>query len=107
MTWKPAHLIFFGGTEAARSLTGKRVRVLQETSAKRFSGIDAPFGPSFDLKPKQMGYVGYPNRDDIVLAFTKDDAPLPGSFAVLQHWKFVSVVVNWPTFRNNFEVEMG
>lgn len=105
MNWKPAGLTFHGGTEEARALTGRRVRVRQRVSALRFLGVEDPFGPPIDLETGKIGFVGHPVRDMIILAFLDGNAPLPRDLKALTRGTFLSVYVNWPTFRASFDLE--
>lgn len=106
MTWKPASSVFHGGTVGVQNLFGKRVRVRRQLSANQFLGAERPLGQPISMNVGRLGFVGRPVDDKIVLAFSKHPEPLPASLDLLMRGRFDSVLVNWPTFRSQFEVEV-
>jgi hypothetical protein len=105
MAWRAAALLFTGGTEEAKRLTGKKVRALARLMTNEFMGRSEPPGGVVSIAPGTVGFVGYPYDDWIVIGFPKAGRPLPASLAQLSSGRSFSIRCNWATFRQQFELE--
>jgi len=111
MAWKNASLVFHGGTQEARSLQGKKIRAispLQRISTVEIARPDGPRGPMVDIGAGTVGFVGFvPDNalDQIRLCFPKNGTQVT-SLAVAMRGQVIVVQVNWPTFRERFQIEI-
>ena len=105
MAWTPVSSKFQGGTDAARALLGKRIRAIGSMELQSFE----PNGRSkpVPLKPMEEGFVGHvppTQADHVVLAFPIAGPP-PLTLDQLQRQQFKTVLVNWPTLRQQFQID--
>jgi hypothetical protein len=109
--WKPVQEVFKGGTAELKSFSGKRVR-----TRVLFSGC-----PTYDTtKPGNrgtpvtlrvgleglVGLVPEGNPDMVVLAFPRSGVRPPQSLQQLARMPFDSILVNWVTFRRQFDIDI-
>jgi hypothetical protein len=106
MNWKPADLVFGGGTQAVVALYGRRIRLRLPITVLRFGGEGRPRGPELNLRAGQIGFVGHPFRDEIVLAFQKNNFAPPSTIIELMRGEMETVAVNWATFRYVFDIDL-
>lgn len=106
MNWRQAHTVFEGGTDAVHSLFGRRVRVLHQMTLNQYVPQGLSDRPAFEVAIGQQGFVGRPVNLDIVVVFPIVQTPFPAGIKALMSKDFASVLVNWPTFRAQFEVLM-
>jgi hypothetical protein len=109
MIWKSASQLFHGGTDAARKLTGKRVRLRTTLIDCRSIDVNKPGykGKPITLHTGREGLVGYvPDDapDQISSAFARSGPP-PGSLDQLVRLPYDVIRGNWPTFRMQFDIE--
>ena len=110
MVWKLVNTVFQGGTDAARKLYGKRVRIPNDLVHYPTYELSKPggIGRNIDLRTGREGFVGHPPEgklDQITLAFPQSKAV----FVLLDHLmrvRFYAIHVNWPTFKLNFDVDI-
>jgi hypothetical protein len=106
--WKPASVVFLGGTEQIRGLLGRRVRsrvTLQDVNVYDPS-VARP--QTFDVRAGAIGFVAHPHpaRFDFLLAFPLDQSRLPSGLGALNRpGAFKVVEINEPTFKFQFEIE--
>lgn len=108
MTWQPVERVFPGGTDPARKLYGKAIRVCIPMSDVPTFVQGKLAGPKISLRVGQQGFVGYPPEeklDHITLAFPQSSAPIP-TIERMMRLPFHAVHVNWPTFKAHFEINI-
>jgi hypothetical protein len=105
-TWKPASAVFMGGTQQIKSLVGARVRTRTHLlSCPLFDPIQNTPGTT-DIPVGAVGFVANPHGESLLIAFPSHPGTLPRSLTELQRGgRFKVVVVNEPTFKQQFEVE--
>ena len=104
--WKPASAVFLGGTQQIKSLVGARVRTrMHLLSFPLFDPINnAPL--TTDLPVGAVGFVANPHPSGLLIAFPSHPGIPPTSLTELQRGGgFKVVIVNEPTFKQQFEVE--
>jgi len=107
-TWKPASGVFLGGTQQIKSLVGARVRTRTHLlSFPLFDPIqNAP--ATTDIPVGTVGFVANPQGDSLLIAFPSQPGHVPRSLTELQRGgRFKVVIVNEPTFKQQFDVEFG
>jgi len=105
--WKAASMVFQGGKQQINDLRGKRVRTkVILTSARVYD----PIWNRLDTATIQRGSVGFvsnPLADDLLIAFPKQEHTQSNSLeALMRNCMFFVVVINAPTFKTQFEVEL-
>lgn len=106
MVWKPVSSVFRGGTAAARELKGKRIKATMRLEGNEFSPNGQ--GETVVIKLNEEGFVGHvpPGMPDmLVLAFPKS-SPLPSSLEQLTRGSFKTLLVNAPTFKSRFSIDV-
>lgn len=105
-TWKPAYAVFLGGTQQIRGLVGARVRTRTRLlSFPLFDPIHNTHATT-DLVAGAVGFVANPHGTDLLIAFPAHPGTSPASLADLQRiGHFKVVIVNEPTFKQQFDVE--
>ncbi len=106
MAWKPAHLVFAGGTHALDRLKERKVRPKAPLQALTFNGPTSPFGSPVSLLPVQVGLIGYPFKTYAIIGFPKPGRPCPDTLQALSAQGFTSVAVDWVAFRSGFDIEV-
>jgi hypothetical protein len=105
-TWKPASVVFQGGTQQVVALSGKRVRSraslmqvpIHDALNATHRTLDVPIGT--------LGLVANPVKDEILIALPKvHGTSLTTLDALMRANAFHVIRVNWPTFRMQFEIE--
>ena len=105
-TWKPASIVFHGGTQQINALKGKRVRTKANLlSARVFDPIhhqqtttNVPFGA--------IGFVSNSQNDSLLIVFPKQPNLNVASLESLSRsGAFFVVVINAPTFKLQFDVD--
>lgn len=107
--WKSAAVVFEGGSVAARSLKGKRVKAVQHLRLDSFDPTKAGHqGAKVDIQSGQQGFVGWVPADalDLITLAFSTSPQLPSSLEALSRGSFFSVRVNWPTFRQRFLIDV-
>jgi hypothetical protein len=109
--WKQVQDVFQGGTAELRSLSGKRVRarVLFTDCPTYDPAKPGNKGSPVTLRVGLEGLVGLVpegNLDMVVLAFLKSGARPPQTLDQLKRMPFDAVLVNWVTFRRQFDIDM-
>jgi hypothetical protein len=106
--WRSAASVYQGGTEQIRRLRGKRVRALVPLQLRGFD----PVNDRQWHEPIGRGMVGiitnpHPNLADLLIAFDKrPGATITSLDQLLRSGSFTVIVVNDPTFKLKFEVEV-
>jgi hypothetical protein len=105
--WKAASAFFQGGTQQINSLKGKRVRSTSVlTSARVYDPIyNRPDTATIDRGA--IGFVSNPLGNELLIAYPKQEhAQIVSLDALMRNCMFFVVVVNGPTFKDKFEVEV-
>jgi hypothetical protein len=107
--WTSAAAIFFGGTQAALALKGRRVRT---AAALNGFPIYDPVNPrsqrTVNLAAGCEGFVANAIDDRILVALSADPSKVPQSLEELMKFPlggFIVVPLNWPTFRLQFSIQ--
>ena len=105
--WKKASAVFLGGTEQIKQLKGRKVRTIV--------ALEMPVYDPIHEKPQVLalaaGVVGlvanpHPTRFDFLIAFpSKTSTNLTTIEALMKAGDFKVVIVNEPTFKQQFEIE--
>ncbi|MEO5598415.1 MAG: hypothetical protein ABIQ66_07325 [Novosphingobium sp.] len=106
MAWKPVDQIFKGGTAEAQALYGKPVKAMRSYQGVAYN----PEGQGADvaLLAGEEGFVARvpPGQlSSVVLAFA-DGTARYSSIDALMRGKFKTVLVNWITFREKFQIDV-
>ncbi len=109
-TWKPASTIFHGGTDQMKALKGRRVRT--RTPIHGILVYDPINGrhESFDLHLGAIGLVAnpHPTRHEFLVAFSLSAGqPVTTLDQLAKSGAMKVVVVNEPTFRMQFDIELA
>jgi hypothetical protein len=109
MVWKPAKDHFRGGTDAAMALKGKKVRAIKAMNfSTSYLGEGMGPGQAVHVKAGTVAVVGSvppKHMDHLLVAVPRTPQSNP-SLASLMLGSFDSLLVNWPTFRSNFEIDV-
>jgi hypothetical protein len=107
-SWRPSHAVFHGGTDQIRSLFGRRVRTTGPIAGLPMYDPASRHPGEFDLPMGATGLVAHPHPGtwNLLIAFPINAAQVPVSLGVLRFGTFKTVVVNEPTFRQRFEIEV-
>lgn len=109
MAWKLAGSIYRGGSQEVRALLGKRVRARTAMSACR---VYDPIGHKQEttdialLAEGLVGHVPAGQFDQVLLAFPAEHGARLTSLEQAARHKIRSILVNWPTFRANFDIDL-
>jgi hypothetical protein len=106
MAWKRASTVFHGGTVEAEALFGKKVRARTSLGLYEYIEESRPFGKEIIIGTGTIGFVGHSKMDTIVLAFPNDQTRSYTNIEELRWGQFRSVVCNWGTFREQFDIDM-
>ena len=110
MTWKLAKAVFTGGSAEAQSLMGKRIKVRKPLdNAKTYDPVKpGGEGPVVSLRTGQEGFVGRVPDDakDMITVVFAHSAVKSASLDQLTRQPFHAIRVNWPTFQENFEIDV-
>jgi hypothetical protein len=105
--WKAASTVFQGGTQQINALRGKRVRAKSVLNSAR---VYDPIYNRQDTTTIQRGAVGFisnPLADELLIAFPKQEPAQSNSLeALMRNCMFFVVVINGPTFKAQFEIEL-
>jgi hypothetical protein len=105
-TWKPAGSVFQGGTQEVLALKGKRVRARRILLGMRVHTGISGSEQSKDVAAGECGFIANPQGSDILIAFPRDPSQRFANIdALTRHFAFDVIVVNWPTFKIQFDVE--
>lgn len=106
-TWKAASAVFQGGTQQINALKGKRVRATSTLTSAR---VYDPIYNRQDTTTIQRGAIGFvsnPLGSDVLIAYPKQEHAQAASLdALMRNCMFFVVVVNGPTFKAQFEIEL-
>ncbi len=106
-TWKAVSAVFQGGTQQINALRGKRVRTKAVLTAARVHDPIYNRQETTDLQRGAVGFVSNPLDDEVLIAFPKQEHTQPSSLeALMRNCMFFVVVINGPTFKAQFEVEL-
>lgn len=106
-SWKAASTFFLGGTQQINSLKGKRVRSTSVlTSARVYDPIhNRP--DTATIERGAIGFVSNPLDNELLIAYPKQEhAQVVSLDALMRNCMFFVVVVNGPTFKDKFEIEV-
>jgi len=109
MNWKPASLVFEGGTEEVRALIGHRVRARRDVQLFSFLGSEArnPLGPPVKMARGEMAFVANPYETMVVLALPGAKASLPDTLkALTSKGNFRVLCADWSELRTSFDIEL-
>jgi hypothetical protein len=108
--WTSAAAIFFGGTQAALALKGRRVRTAAALNGfPLYNPINPKNQRTVDLVVGREGFVANTVADRILVTFSADPQQIPPNLEALMrqpHGRFIIVTVNWPTFRLQFSIQI-
>src|ERR1700751_3854648 len=106
-TWRAASAFFQGGTQQINSLKGRGV---QSTSVLPPARVYDPIHNRSDTATIERGAIGFvsnPLGNELLIAYPKQEHAQAISLDVLmRNCMFFVVVVNGPTFKDKFEVEL-
>lgn len=107
--WKPTAAVFFGGTEQMKALTGRKVRT--RVPLQNIAVYDPIHGKqeTFSLRQGAVGLIANPHpvRFDFLIAFPVNGGQQVTSLDQLSRsGAFKVLVINEPTFKMQFEIEM-
>ena len=108
-TWKPASSLFLGGTEQIKALKGRKVRPQMALQGALVYDPIHNRDDRFTVHAGMIGFVAnpHPSRADLLIAFSMTPSSNAGSLdALVRTGTFKVVVVNEPTFKFHFEVEI-
>jgi len=110
MVWKNAATIFSGGTNEARALKGRRVRITEtmRSATVHLTDPTRQVGPLVNIPARTEGFVGYVPEYGlhlITIAFPKS-ATRATSLEDLMRQSADVIQVDWQTFRSNFEIDV-
>ncbi len=106
-TWKAASAVFQGGTQQINALRGKRVRTKAVLSSARVYDPIYNRQETTDLQRGTVGFVSNPLADELLIAFPRQEHTRPNSLeALMRNCMFFVVVINGPTFKAQFDVEL-
>lgn len=107
MVWKPAKIVFKGGSDEAQKLSGKLARLNHELSSVPFGSKD---GMNISFKAGMIGLIGHvpeDRKDLVTIAFPNDQKSIPRNLNDLaKQGTFHVLRVNWPTFQERFEIDV-
>jgi hypothetical protein len=106
-TWKAASAFFQGGTSQINGLKGKRVRSTSVlTSARVYDPVyNRP--DTATIERGAIGFVSNPLGNELLIAYPKQGhTQIVSLDALMRNCMFFVVVVNGPTFKDEFEVEV-
>jgi hypothetical protein len=109
MTWKNVSLVFGGGTQEARALKGKRIRVIGPLYGVPTIDLDGRPGAPINIAAGTEGFVGFVPEsafDTIRLCFSKNRIPVPNLDMMMRGGQFSVIQINWPTFRGKFQIDL-
>ena len=105
--WKAAGAFFQGGTQQINALKGKRVR---STSILTSARVYDPVHNRQDTTTIERGVIGFvsnPLGNELLIAYPRQEhAHSPSLDALMRNCMFFVVIVNAPTFKDKFEVEL-
>jgi hypothetical protein len=109
MVWIAVDKVFRGGSDEVAKLRGRKVRALRRMDFNQtFTGEDLS-GPPATVQAGEIGFVGYMSMrmpEMVILAFpTTFAAGMTFDQLLRSRGAVRTVVVNWITFRINFEIE--
>jgi len=113
--WKAASTMFVGGTDGVNKLKGRKVRTRAQLSSVHLYDPSARKQQTILLKNGSIGWVANPLPFDagimkglgILIAFsTGQPNPTETLETLTRSGKFQVVVVNEPTFKMQFEIEV-
>lgn len=106
--WKSASAVFTGGTEQIKKLKGRRIRAKVNLDLILYDPINGKQATT-KLSAGDIGLVSnhHPTTFDFLLAFpSAANTTITTLDALMRTGKFKVVVVNEPTFKVQFEVEV-
>jgi hypothetical protein len=108
MAWRIAGTVFRGSTQEAKVLAGKRVRTRRALLSSRIYDPDGKKDETTDLDAQAEGIIGHVPAgqfDQILIAFPLDKGIRLTSLDQAMRQRLVCVLVNWPTFRDAFDID--
>jgi hypothetical protein len=106
-TWKAVSAVFQGGSQQINALRGKRVRTKAALSSARVYDPVYNRQETTDVQRGAVGFVSNPLADELLIAFPKQEHTQSGSLeALMRNCMFYVVVINGPTFKDQFDVEL-
>ncbi len=105
--WKNASVVFLGGTEQVKQLYGRRVRARVPLQLSLYDPINNR-QETTQIAAGTIGLVSrpHPTKFDFLIAFAKKPiAPVTTIEKLMQGGDFKVVMVNEPTFKQQFEIE--
>lgn len=108
MAWRRTSTVFRGGSKEAQALFGRKVRARGSISLGEYFDERRPIGKPITIRVGEIGFVGHAKMDaTIVLAFPVDQARTYANLeALARAGQFRSILCNWPTFREQFDIDM-
>jgi hypothetical protein len=106
-TWKAASTVFQGGTQQINTLKGKRVRSNSVLLSARVYDPIYNREETATIPRGAIGFVSNPLGNELLIAYPKQEHTQTGSLeALMRNCMFFVVVINGPTFKAQFDVEI-
>jgi hypothetical protein len=106
LKWRPASVVFLGGTQEGLALKGRKVR---NRVALLSSALYDPINHSNqtrDVQANSVGFLANAIGEQLLIAYPKQSGVQPTTLDALTRSNvFFVITVNWPTFRLQFEIE--
>ena len=103
-------LVWRGGTQELQNFVGRRIRVLNQVEAPIHDPgrIAHPNSdpPKIQLTKGRIGMLTNAKMDDIWVAFPNNPSIVVTSIGAMMKIPFTAVVVNQPTLKYQFEIEV-
>ena len=105
--WKKASAVFFGGTQQALDLKGRRVRNIIALQGVPLHDPGAIKPATTNVPINHIGFLANPLLEELLIAYPKNQQQLVTSLdSLVKSGAFFVVKVNWPTFKARFEIEV-
>jgi citrate lyase alpha subunit len=107
LRWKSASAVFQGGTAQVLALKGKRVRARVALQGIPVNVLEGNPPQTVDVPLGSLGLIANPSHADILIAMPKALGMAVTTIEALTRSGAITVIrINWPTFREQFEVEV-
>jgi|GEM_PF-5692976 len=104
--WKSASAVFQGGTAQVLALKGKRVRARSALQGVQVNVLEGNPPQTANVPLGSVGLIANPSGADILIAMPRALGMAVTTLEALTRSGAVTVIrINWPTFREQFEVE--
>jgi hypothetical protein len=104
--WKPAATVFPGGSQQVTALRGRRVRNRVPLLRAAIHDPIHHHQTTIDVRAYSIGFVASPVNDQVLIAYSKSDAPMTTIENLMRTGAFDVIRVNWVTFRLQFDIDV-